>query len=278
MSLVNTSPNIVVASCNGDFSVFLGKELERRRKNNPQYSLRAFAKTLGLHNARLSRMLRDERPTSPEFISEIGERLGLEPETIEAFRSIAEARKSIQVIGKQANKTRKFIPLAQDVFEAIEDWRHFAILSLMKLKGFQSDVQWVAAALEIQPAEAQAYVDRLQRVGLLEIRTDGSWSGTNESMAPVDNVFQTSEALRRVQKRFLHLALEAIDAVPIESRDHSSILMATHSSRIAAAKKIISKFRHELCAFLEDCDEKDSVYTLSAALFPVARPMKGKIQ
>lgn len=269
-------PSALVVGCNGDFSTFLCKELERRRKNNPRYSLRAFAKFLGIHSANLARMMRNERPTSPEFIGRIGERLGLTAEEIEVFCSIAEAHKSVNVVAKRSRKSR-YVPLAQDIFEAIEDWRHYAILELIKLKSFQNNAGWVAFALKIPVSEAQVYLDRLLRVGLLEVLPDGSWHDrSSESMAVLMNDFETTEPLRRVQRSFLDLAIESLEKDPIDQRDHSSILMATHSSRIAGAKKIISKSVREVCAFLEDCKEKDSVYSLTTSLSPLAKPKKGQ--
>lgn len=272
-----TMQSELVASCNGDFRIFLGKELERRRKNNPHYSLRAFAKSLGLDNTRLSRMLRDERPTSPEFVAQVGQRLGLAPSEVEVFRSIAAARKSMQGLSKRTRKGR-YVTIDNDVFESIEDWRHYAILELMKLDGFQNTAEWIGAALGISEEEAQAYIDRLVRVELLEILEDGTWVDRSSGSRKVElSDFETSRALKRVQNKFLEMAMSALENIPMDRRDHSVIMMATHTSKIAGAKKIINKFRYELCAFLEDCDEHDMVYAFSAALFPVLPSPKGEL-
>jgi uncharacterized protein (TIGR02147 family) len=250
-------------------------ELERRRKKNPRYSLRAFAKSIGVDNDRLSRMIQGKRPTPPELVTEMGARLGLNSNEIEVFRSVASARQSLSTTRKRAKKAT-YVSLAQDVFESIEDWRHYAILELMKLRDFTNTPHWVATVMEIPVEEAISYIDRLQRVGLLEISKDGTWVDTSAGASSVVlNDFETTDALRRVQKSFLALASSALEKTSIEHRDHSAIMMSTHSSRVAGAKKMINRFRRELCAFLEECEEKDSVYALTMALFPLISQSKG---
>jgi hypothetical protein len=81
-----------------------------------------------------------------------------------------------------------------------------------------------------------------------------------------------------MQRRFLEFAVECLETVPIQLRDHSAIMMATHSSKIPGAKKIIDKFRYELCAYLEDCETRDTVYSFSAALVPIVHPSKGELK
>jgi transcriptional regulator with XRE-family HTH domain len=245
----------IVTSCNGDFRVFLGRELERRRKHNPRYSLRAFAKTLGLDSTHLSRMLRDKRPASPEFVERAGRCLGLSPKEIEAFRSIEAARKCMNGTAKRPSKT-PYMALSKEVFETIEDW--------------------IAAAMKIPSSEVEVYIERLKRVGLLRVLEDGSWIDCSSGSATTGlSDFETSQALRRAQKRFLSLAAESLETVPIGRRDHSSIVMATHSSKVAGAKKIINQFRRDLCAFLEDCEEKNAVYSFSTALYPLVPKIEG---
>jgi uncharacterized protein (TIGR02147 family) len=220
-------------------------------------------------------MLRDKRPASPEFVERAGRCLGLSPKEIEAFRSIEAARKCMNGTAKRPSKT-PYMALSKEVFETIEDWRHYVILSLMKVSDFRNDVDWIAAAMKIPSSEVEVYIERLKRVGLLRVLEDGSWIDCSSGSATTGlSDFETSQALRRAQKRFLSLAAESLETVPIGRRDHSSIVMATHSSKVAGAKKIINQFRRDLCAFLEDCEEKNAVYSFSTALYPLVPKIEG---
>lgn len=62
-------------------------EFTRRRKQNVRYSMRGFARTLGVHHATLSRLLSDDRPLQARTIQTLAPRLGFSPREIEAFVS-----------------------------------------------------------------------------------------------------------------------------------------------------------------------------------------------
>jgi hypothetical protein len=65
-------------------------------------------------------------------------------------------------------------------------------------------------------------------------------------------------------------ALEALEDVPLESRDQSSMTMAIDPSLLPEAKAKIRDFRRSLCAFLqENARPKSEIYQLSISLFPV---------
>ena len=66
--------------------VHVSKELRIRQTRNPRYSLRGFARDLGLHHATLSRLMRGARAESQTIVS-VGKRLGLGGEDLEACLS-----------------------------------------------------------------------------------------------------------------------------------------------------------------------------------------------
>lgn len=261
---------------NSDFRLALQRELIRRCKLNPKYSLRAFARFLGLESSRLSKILRGERPVSPNLIEQLGKQLGLSPQELQGYVSAARAKKSGLTKPLTDSPERlRFLQLSQDTFEAIEDWHHYAILELMKVAAFKTEPKWLAQALGISVSEVRACIERLQRVGLLEIKPDGSWHDRSEGFSThILGENESTIAHRRSQKKLLELAIDALEKTVIEKRDQSSMMMATSSSKIAEAKKRIRAFRQELCDFLEDSEEKDTVYQLAISVFPLTESIK----
>jgi uncharacterized protein (TIGR02147 family) len=251
-----------------DIRLKLQGELIRRCKANPKYSLRAFAKFLGIESSRLSKILRGERPVSLVLLDRLSQKLGLTPKEIASCRSNMRNKK--RGISEEITQSSAFLQLSQDIFESIEDWKHYAVLELMKVRGFQSDLKYVAKALNIRLPEARAYAERLQRVGLLKINSDSSWTDLSDGFSShILSETESSIAHRRSQKELLELAIEALESIPMERRDQSSMMMATHSSKIMEAKLKIKRFRRDLCEFLEDCEVKDAVYQLTVSLFPL---------
>lgn len=254
-----------------DFRELLQAELVARIRRNPRYSLRQFSRHLGVDHSRLSKILRGQRPVSPELVSSLGQRLNLEPAAIERYKSTQPRRRRPAARPSRRN----FVPIPLDAFEVIEDWRHYALLELMKLKDFTPDLKYVARKLGVSVPEARAYQERLERVGLLRVGEDGAWADATGGFSTheIGPEF-TSYAHKRSQRAALAHALEALDQVDIRHRDQSSVMMATSRAKLAAAKVLIRKFRLSLCEFLEDCGEKDSIYQLSVSLFPLLDPEK----
>lgn len=234
-----------------------------RRKQNPSYSLRAFARQIGVDSSRLSKIFRGERPISKHLALEICERLRIE-------------NKALQKIVEENGLTkRSYQEISMDEFRSIADPLHYKVLEIMKLKDFKADLPWVSQRLGKTKREIEAVISRLQRLRLLRIEKDGSWVDETKGFSShVPKPEITSLPLRRHQREILEEAIEALEDFPVEKRDQSSMMMATSLERMAEAKQKIKKFRRELCEFLESAKDKDSVFQLSISLFPVVEESK----
>lgn len=248
-----------------NFKQMLLQELDRRQKQNAAYSQRAFARALAVDNSRLSKILRGVRPLSPELIEAFGKRLGLPQHTIIEF---IESEKSSP---RHRYHKKYYTPVEKDQIEIISDWRHYAILELMKLSQFKKDFDWMATALFTTPTEIKNCVNRLQNAGLLKISKNGKWTDlSNGFRTNVIDLNKTTEAHREGQRKIIKMSEQALLNIPIENRDQSGMMMATNQGKINEAKEKIKKFRRELCTFLENCDEKNEVFQLSISLFPIS--------
>lgn len=250
------------------FRGLLQEELLRRCRDNPGYSLRSFATTLQVSPSSLSRMLRGEREISTEMKSRLGKRLGIPPHRLEELPTDASAKnKSPHLPGNN------FKQLAADTFAVMSDWYHYAILELTNLKNFESTSQWVAKTLGITVSEVNVAMERLQRLGLLKVTKSGRWINSSGSHTNVSGDLSGS-AHRTLQRQVLQLAMRALDEIPIERRDQSSMTMSLNEKRLPEAIEKITQFRRELCAFVEQDRSRDSVYQLSISLFPLTNILK----
>lgn len=267
-----------MVEASSDFRIFLQEELVRRIRTKPGYSMRAFARYLGIDSSRLSKMLRGERPIKPHFIEAFGQKIGLEPNQIETFKSVYATKRTR---GKPPYaSSADYRPLDMDTFQIISDWQHYAILELMKIRGFDQDTKWIAKALGIQPAEVNAAVERLMRVGLISVDPmTNKWVDTSAGFSTsVIGPNYTSYAHKKLQEQILRQAQEALQTVAIEKRDQSAITMAIPLRKMEQAKQMIKEFRRQLSAYLESDEmEKDAVYQLSVSLFPVSQLSDEKV-
>jgi uncharacterized protein (TIGR02147 family) len=254
-----------------DLREYLRRDLIRRCKLNPRYSLRAFSRFLKIDSSALSKILAGKRAASPALTKQLCVRLGLDPKQTANFLSTTgetRGRKSLTESPKPSLPKADYKQLTYDLFQVISDWYHYAILELTKLNDFKPTRAWVARSLGITIPEVDEAVERLQRLEFLEITAEGRWIDRSGDVTTVGNDF-TAIAFRKYQKQILEKAITALEEVPLENRDHTSMLMAGDSLLLPEAKKLIAEFRRKLCALLESGTQKDELYQLGIALYPL---------
>ncbi len=243
-----------------DFRLFLQRELVERCRRNPKYSLRAFAKSLGIVPSALSDMLNGKRTITPASIQRLGLALGLNLSEVRSFTE-----------GRKAKPSQDFQQLTLDTFAIISDWYHYAILELMKVKGFKSDLNWIARALGISKSEVNAAFERLCRVGLIAVDKRGRWRDTSGGFSTniIDSNI-TSAGNKKLQRQFLEMSIKALEHLPPQVRNHTSMTMPINPKKLPEAIARIKDFRRELCEFLENEKDLKEVYNLSISLYPLS--------
>ena len=246
-----------------DFRDHLQKEFIKRCQKNPKYSLRAFAKQLNISHATLSHVLRGKRPLTAHTILYLAQGLELKPRELAQFH-IPRERTSRKIIEKL-----KFSPIDIDTFEVVSDWYHDAILELTKIKQFKGDPRWIAKVLGVSTREARTAVKRLQRLNLLKINNDGTWVDESTFNTTIKSTFTTT-ALRKYQRQVLEKACRALEEIPFEKRDQSSVTLPLHVQDLPKARRMIKDFRRKLCSNLKREDvPPEQVYQLSVSFYPV---------
>ena len=260
----------------------LHQGLSERTAKNPKYSLRSFARYLGVEPSALSQVLNGKRYLSMEKVDLILAKLDLNPEEQERFRaSLAQAKKEagherfssemksvLRAASSQKDGATASRELSIDKFKVIADWYHYAILELTLTRGFKSDYEWIAKKLGISVSEVTLAVERLLELELLEVK--------NEKLVKTDSMLDTSDkhlttsAHRRRQKQILEKSILSLENDPIEKRNHSAMTLAIDETKLPEAKKRIQKFMNELTEFLET-GTKTKTYEMIVNLIPLEK-------
>lgn len=257
-----------------DFRQFLQSELIRRVQQNPRYSVRAFARNLQIDKSTLSKFLNGKRVLGKNVILRLGNRLSLQPEQLNHYVKVAQSNKSQALSLKKLPAQQAYQQVALDSFHVISDWYHYGILELMRVEHFQPKYQWISNALGISIADVEAAVQRLERVGMLEITPTGKWVDLTEGTSTTIGLKFTDTALKKMQKQILSMAADALETVPYDERDQSTMTLAVDKSKIGQAKEKITLFRRDLARFLSRGDKRDEVYHFTIALYPVSQATK----
>lgn len=254
---------------------FLQREFESRSRRNPAYSLRAYARDLGVQPSKLSEGLRGLKGFSRATAQRIARGLELSSPEQEYFVTLVEqehargqaAKKSATEKLRSLEAQRNYKNIYLDHFKAMADWYHLAILELTAVKDFTSDSQWIAARLGIHEREAENALQRLLELGMLVRDSTGALRQAEEDAATPGDI--PSKAIREHHSQILAKADAALERVPVERREYSSTTMAIDPARISEAKEWLREFRRRFCRDLQSGGEKSSVYCLSIQLFPL---------
>lgn len=235
-----------------DSRELIGLEFERRRKRNPHYSLRAFAKTMGVSHSLLSLILSGKRDVSKKLWKAVSEECGFTSQP------------------KSAAQTH-FDQISLDTFAVIADWQHYAILNLMEISVPALNERIISERLGISRAEAGISLLRLKRLGLIS-KVNGRWKRCAKSIK-VENEHSTA-ATRKHHRQVLEKALDSLESDPFAIRDFSSITLAIDPANIPYARQRIREFRRELMQEIEAMGVRKEVYHLAVQIYPVSKERK----
>lgn len=234
--------------------------LSLKIQSSRRLSIRAVARRMNVDPSFLSKVLRGQKSASANLLEKAHSIFPMSPIQYRVLeRSILEKKK----------KTRSvFTNVPEEKFIFISEWYHYAILECSTLKDFQPHAAWVARKLELPETLVESVIGRLIALGHLVIRPDGKWL-VPQQLTTTGNT-GTGPALKLRQRKVLSKAIDALEKFPLEKRDQSSMTMSISENAIPEAKELITKFRREFMDRIQaKPDDKDSVYELTIAFFPL---------
>ncbi len=245
----------------------LRNRLVESQVKNPGYSLRAFSKKIGMSASATSEILNGKRRVSKTLAERIAKNLLMDPIETQAMLKTFDA-------ASVPDMNRTALRLTADQFEAISDWVHFAILSLVRTANFQSSASFVASRLGISVLHAQTSLKRLTRLGLLELNKDEKYVRRDHSIRTSDDIWNLS--LQKAHVQDMEIAKNALRELPTELRDFTALSVPTSPSKLPEAKRLIREFQSQMAHLLES-EPGDEVYQMSVYLYPLTK-VKSKNQ
>lgn len=240
----------------------LHRKFREGQLRNPRWSQRAFAQRLGVSSGALSEMMKGKRSISAPLKKKMAEALQLSPlEQIDFFE--ADLPENLRPA------RHEYFRLSVDQFHLIADWWHFAILNLLRTKGFRLEQGWITSRLGLETKVVSSALDRLFRMGLLK-RVGAKVVREHRNIETGDDYFDLSNRKAHVEDtRLIEKSLLDGD---LERRDHTSLTLAIRLKDMKRAKELIRLFQDQFAAEIETRDdEADEVYRLSMSFFPLTR-------
>ena len=248
------------------------ENLSLRQRQNPHYSLRAFARDLEIHPSTLSQVIHGKRALPLKLAKNVATRLALGSKEKTLFmESFFRAKTSIDDI-KISPLDERFM-LDDSYSKVIAEWEHYAVLELFEIKDFEACIPHITQYLRITENRADVVLNNLITCGLLKLDDNGVLQKAHPDIRTTEDI--TSQALKDSHKETLRMGLDKLEEIEVEFRDFSSSTLAIDLNKLPEAKTIIREFRHKMAALLRD-GEKTDVYELAIQFFPLTKTTKQK--
>lgn len=252
-----------------DYREYLLEAYEIRSSKNPHYSMRAFARDLGIGASTLTEILKGKYGLSKARIQQIADRLHLSTEDKLHFsdlvekkhgRNLAIQKQAAQRVRSRQKKTSQAHSL--DKFKVISDWYHLAILEALELNNIKlSDLSKRLGLPQVTLTQALA---RLERLNLIQPTREG-FEATENFSAFGEEV--PSEYVRKLHRQMMEKAIQSLEIQPMQERENSSTVFSINRKDLPLAKKKMARFRREIASLLSKGNQKDDVYCLGIQFF-----------
>ncbi|WP_413570077.1 TIGR02147 family protein [Bdellovibrio sp. HCB117] len=235
------------------------KVLEERRFRNPQYSMRALARDLGVSPSRVSNIMRGKVLPGKRVIQRIEVALKLNKNEAAYLAYLVQKSKH------RKKDTRRAHQLQESEIFFIREWYHFAILNAMDTLHFDSDPEVVAERLNLSPELVKDSYAKLLQAGLIH-ETPQGLRPTYTNLTSTSDI--PSEALKNMHHQLIDKARESLIRDPIDVRDITSIVIPSNPKNIYKVKMLAREFRRQANEILEQ-GEKTEVYSICMQIYPL---------
>jgi uncharacterized protein (TIGR02147 family) len=257
-------------------SDFLKSELENRKRDNPAYSLRAFARDLCLSPSGLSEILKGKKGVSKPTQYKIADRMRLSELEKKDFLLIGDpqSRRSTNLIEKARLeldfvRTQKEITL--EMFELVSEWYYISIREAFRNTHFRENPDELRLLLGITKQEFDRAVESLLRLNLI----DESFKPTNLRITTPQDL--PSTAIKRHHREILKKATAAINSQSVQEREFQSNHILISKENLRKIKQKIREFQNQIIEEFGVEEEKpQDVYCLSIQFFNLTKKSTGE--
>lgn len=235
--------------------------LAELQAKNPQFSLRAYARNLGIHAASLSEFFNDKRQFSPKLAKRIIEKLNLAPDKKNDLLNMLET--------KEPTSNVERVQIDTDNYFLVSDPIYYSILCLIETKNYVENFQWMAGRLGSTEDKIKLAVERLLRIELLKRdKKNKLVYNAHAHLMTTDDITNLSLRLRHAEN--LEDAKDALLNMPVEKRYFNFETLAISTEKLPEIKKIINECRAKLVS-ISQVGSKDEVYEFCFNFFPRSR-------
>lgn len=245
------------------FRDFLISEYKNTKVKNPLYSIRSFARFLGISKTTLSDFLNNKKSISEKLLNKILSKLNISDEEKKLYKK--------EILSENKNSKSSFSEdmhfIKEDEFALISDWYHIALLGITQLKNHSADISYLSKKLNVPAALVKEALLRLKRLKLIEIKNNKIIRSSN----PIKYHSEIpSQALRNYNIQNLKNAENALVNLDVSERYFTSITIPSNKKKLKETCEAIEKAKYKISDSMKTKTPED-VYVIAMQIFPVTK-------
>ena len=268
-----------------DYRKFLADYYSEKKKGNPNYSHRVFARSAGLSSpSHLLMIIKGERNLSIKTVQKFSEGLNLNPKEQRFFEFLVLYQQSEDLQSKAKYfseimmlkiSSKRLHVLEREKFNFLSKWYVVAIYVLVDLVNFSEDPVWIAKRLrnKITPKEAREALETLEKLSMIKKVNDRYVQSAGAITVSDDT---KSVAVYNYHKDMLQLASESLKECGLHEREMNGATISIPKDKLPEIKEKIRAFRKEINKITSSYHSPDEIYQLNIQLFPLSDALRVK--
>ncbi len=240
------------------FDILKTTLLEKQNKNS-LYSIRAFARDLGIGKSTLHDAIYNKKDLSLNLANKILDNLGY-----------GEAEKQ-DIINYNyfPEKDILFKEISDTEFQKISTCEHFALLSLSKLNNLDATPKNLAKSLNIEKSHAKSILEDLIELKLIIVNDHNKIERTSRSLRTSYDI--KSNTIQNFHKETLVKIQNSISEIDVELREIASSTFLMQPEKIKELKEELKKIRRKLVQSVESTHPESTPFLLNFSLIPLSK-------
>lgn len=262
-----------------DFRQYLKDFIAERKQTSRAFSQRFLLRKLGVTSSGfLANILSGKRNLPNAYVSRLAVALGLTRKPARYFELMVAFNQSKRLADRErlyqemvAMKPADIKMLEGRELRLFSAWYYVAIRELLFFFPMREDYEALARKLTplIQPKEAKKAIEDLLDIGLLERLPDGRLQQAQIALSAGDTVKSVQAAA--YQRSTMQLAIEALDRIPHDERDISTLTLTYSEQSFQKAVAEVRQLRKTLLKLALDEPKPDRVFQCNLQIFPLSK-------
>jgi uncharacterized protein (TIGR02147 family) len=260
-----------------DYRSYLRDRYRELHARDRRFNYERLAGLVGLKSCgHITSILNGTRNLTPRYLDGFADAFGLKNRDREYFRQLVaynqarkHAAKSAAFKRLVAFHRRGTSLIDPDVYRYFSRWYHPVVRELVAMVPVSIHT---AASLSryltprVSPSQLRASIELLLELGLIRERDDGLLARSTKAVSTGEGWH--SVTIHTYQRAIMEQANNALESVPREERDISTMTLSVSADRIEEIRARVRKLREELRDMASAERKPDRVYQCTFAVFP----------